>query len=95
LIDEIRIDIGSRRVIECISNYIPSITHNYLIDTKQSGLYEIKVYSTRPTSGIDELKDDLVAQYNTLAIYYQKANLIEPNSCPNFYRFKVYPMMDG
>lgn len=65
-----RIDHGSWRVVEFINKDDTSLTHNYVVDTNSSGLYEIKVQSNKPETKIDELKKDLLAQFNALAIYY-------------------------
>ena len=54
LIDEIWIDHGSWWVVECINK--EGKTHNYVVDTNNSGIYEIKVISDKPTGKIDEVK---------------------------------------
>jgi len=66
---------------------------HYLIDSNSSGLYEIKVLLDLPKKDLETFKNSLLAQFDAQSIYYQKANILNPNSCPNFYRFKIYPQI--
>jgi len=90
LIDSIRIE-GTKKLVEWIITDDRDWNVNYVVDSSSSGVYEMRVLMERPKKNIEIFKNWLLAQFDALSIYYQKANILNPNACPNFYRFKIFP----
>ena len=61
LTDDIRLDHGTRRIVEKISSK-DDLYHHYAIDTNNSGLYEIKILSNPPDDkSIELFKNQMLA----------------------------------